>query len=87
MISYGPKFFSDSFLEGLIDLKYFALMNTYMVIDFEVQCWSLSDISRSLVLLLHVHHFFLEELVEGVEVNGILSSSFRDKVSFQMFGW
>ena len=29
MILYGPKFFSDSFLEGLVDLKYFALMNTW----------------------------------------------------------
>ena len=30
-------------------------------------------------------HFFSEELVEGVEVNGILSSLFRGKVSFQMY--
>ena len=56
-----------------------------MVSDFEVWCWGLSGISRFLVSLLHVHHFFLEELVEGVEVNGILLTLFRGKVSFWMY--
>ena len=83
MILYGPKFFSDSFLEGLVDLIF--CFDEYTVTDFEVQCWSSSSISRSLVLLLRVCHFFSEELVEGVEVNGILSSLFGGKVSFWMY--
>ena len=39
-----------------------------------------------MVSLLCMCHFFLEELVEGVEVDGILSSSFGGKVSFRMYG-
>ena len=36
-------------------------------------------------MLLHVHHFFLEELVEEVKINGILLSSFGGKVLFRMY--
>jgi hypothetical protein len=29
MMEYGPRFFSESFLEGRVDLKYLALTKTW----------------------------------------------------------
>ena len=53
-----------------------------LVTDFEVQCQSLSSIHRSLVLQLHSSPLLMGELVEGVEIDGVFSSSFRGKVLF-----
>ena len=53
-----------------------------LVTDFEVQCQSSSSIYRFLVLQLHSSHLFMEELVEGVKIDGVFLSSFRGKVSF-----
>ena len=55
-----------------------------LVTDFEVQCRSSSSVCRSLVLQLHSSYFFTEELVEGVKINRVFSSSFGGKVSFWM---
>ena len=53
-----------------------------LVINFEVQCQSLSSVHRSLVSQLHSSHLLTEELVEGVKIDRVFSISFRDKVSF-----
>ena len=53
-----------------------------LVTDVEVQCWSSSSVRRSLISQLHSSHLFTEELVEGVKINGVFSSSFGGKVSF-----
>ena len=53
-----------------------------LVIDFEVWCWSSSSICGSLVSQLCSSHLLTEELVEGVKINSVFSSSFRGKVSF-----
>ena len=53
-----------------------------LVTDFELWCQSLSSVRGSLILQLHSSHLFMEELVEGVKVDGVFSSSFGGKVSF-----
>ena len=53
-----------------------------LVTDFEVWCQSLSSIRRSLVSQLCSSHLLMEELVEGVKIDGVFSSSFEGKVSF-----
>ena len=57
-----------------------------LVTDFEVWCWSLSSIHGSLVSQLRSSHLLMEELVEGVKINGVFLSLFRDKVLFWMDG-
>ena len=57
-----------------------------LVTNFEVWCQSLSSIRKSLVSQLHSSHLLTEELVEGVKINGVFSSSFRGKVSFWVDG-
>ena len=57
-----------------------------LVTDFEVQCWSLSSVHRSLVSQLCSSHLLTEELVEGVKIDGVFSSSFGGKVSFWVDG-
>ena len=41
-----------------------------------------TNCNRSLIAFLGMGHLLMEELMEGVEVNGVLSSSSRGKVSF-----
>ena len=53
-----------------------------LVTNFEVRCRSLSSIHRSLVSQLCSSHLFTEEVVEGVKIDGVFSSSFGGKVSF-----
>ena len=53
-----------------------------LVTNFEVQCWSSSSICRSLILHLCSSHLLTEELVEGVKIDGVLSTLFEGKVSF-----
>ena len=53
-----------------------------LVINFEVQCQSSSSICGSLVSQLCSSHLLMEELVEGVKIDGVFSSSFGGKVSF-----
>ena len=65
----GPKVLS--FDENLID-------------DFEVRRQRSFGVSRSLITFLGMGHLLTEELMEGVEVNGVLSSLSGGKVSFQM---
>ena len=57
-----------------------------LVINFEVWCWSSSSVRGSLVLQLHSSHLLMEELVEGVKIDGVFSSSFGGKVSFWVDG-
>ena len=53
-----------------------------LVINFEVQYWSSSSVCGSLISQLCCSHLLMEELVEGVKINGVFSSSFRGKVLF-----
>ena len=53
-----------------------------LVTNFKVQCQSSSSVRGSFVLQLHSSHLLMEELVEGVKVDGVFSSSFGGKVSF-----
>ena len=53
-----------------------------LVTDFEIRCWSSSSVHGSLVSQLCSSHLITEELVEGVKINGVFSSSFGGKVSF-----
>ena len=53
-----------------------------LVINFEVWCWSSSSVCRSLVSQLCNSHLLMEELMEGIKINGVFSSSFGGKVSF-----
>ena len=53
-----------------------------LVTNFEVWCWSSSSVHGSLISQLHSSHLFMEELMEGVKINGVFSSLFRSKVSF-----
>ena len=39
-----------------------------------------------MILQLHSSHLLMEELVEGVKINGVFLSLFRDKVSFWVDG-
>ena len=55
-----------------------------LVTDFEVQCQSSSSVCGSLVSQLCSSHLLTEELVKGVKINGVFSSSFRCKISFWM---
>ena len=82
MMVKGTRFLSVSFLEGLVVWKYVLGFDKSLVTDFEVQCQSSSSIHWSLVLQLCSSHLLTEELVEGVKINGVFSSSFRGKVLF-----
>ena len=53
-----------------------------LVTDFEVWCQSSSSVCGSLVLQLCSSHLLTEQLVEGVKIDGVFSSSFGGKVSF-----
>ena len=53
-----------------------------LVTNFEVWSQSSSSICRSLVSQLCSSHLLMEELVEGVKIDRVFSSSFGCKVSF-----
>ena len=53
-----------------------------LVTDFEVWCQSSSSVHGSLISQLCSSHLLMEELVEGVKIDGVFLSSFRGKVSF-----
>ena len=53
-----------------------------LVTNFEVRCWSSSSVHGSLISQLCSGHLLMEELVEGVKINGVFSSSFKGKVLF-----
>ena len=57
-----------------------------LVTDFEVWCWSSSSVHGSLVSQLCSSHLLTEELVEGVKIDGVFSSSFGGKVLFWVDG-
>ena len=57
-----------------------------LVTDFEVWCRSSSSVRGSLVSQLRRSHLLTEELVEGVKIDGVFSSSFGGKVSFWVDG-
>ena len=57
-------------------------LDKYLVTNFEVWCQSLSGIHRSLVSLLGVGHLLMEEFMKRVEVNRVLTSLSRGKVTF-----
>ena len=60
--------------------------NESLVTDFEVRCRSSSSVRGSLVSQLGHSHLLTEELVEGVKIDGVFSSSFGGKVSFWVDG-
>ena len=57
-----------------------------LVTDFEVQCQSSSSVYRSLVSQLCSSHLLMEELMEGVKIDGVFLSSFGGKVLFWVDG-
>ena len=86
MIVKGPRFLSVSFLEGLVVWKYVLGFDESLVTDFEVWCQSSSSVCGSLISQLHSSYLLMEELVEGVKIDGVFLSSFRGKVSFWVDG-
>src|SRR6266571_3037642 len=61
-------------------------LNKDRAADLESGCGEPLGIRRALVTFLHVVHLFAEELVEGVEIDGILLCMYRSQVSLHMDG-
>src|SRR6266581_3656856 len=61
-------------------------LNKDRTADLGSGCREPSGICRALVMFLHVVHLFMEELVEGVEIDGVLLCAYRSQVSLWMDG-
>ena len=79
-----PKVSLCKFLQGPSGAEVLGFDES-LVTNFEVWCWSSSSVCRSLVSQLHSSHLLMEELVEGVKINGVFLSSFGGKVSFWVY--
>ena len=80
-----PKVSLCEFPRGPSGVEVFSFDES-LVTNFEIQCWSSSSVHRSLVSQLCSSHFLIEELVEGVKIDGVFSSLFRGKVLFWVDG-
>ena len=76
-----PKVLLGEFLRGPSGPEVLSF-DEDLITDFEVRRRRSFSISGSLIAFLGMGHLLTEELVEGVEVNGVLSCSSRGKISF-----
>ena len=83
-MEYGPKFFSESFLEGQVDRKYLAFMYIWSpTLKFRAGD-HLALVGPWYHFWIYVSHFLTKEPMEGVKVYRVFLDPSRKEVMFQM---